>query len=128
MPNPVHDSTPDPDMPKAGGVTDAELLQAKSSASILYLISTLERFETLTFDQIREIGFEIGLLAEHGVDFTTADKRYNLRMIPGEKFTGLELMCLFYSSFQKFAPELDLKIDLKNEYDVAAKLHKAGKP
>jgi hypothetical protein len=104
------------------GVSDEELLRSKSVASILYLLDTLKRFQSLSLDKIREIGFEIGLLANHGVEFDDAKKRYNLRTLPGEKFTGLQLMCLMYAAFKAFEPTLDIGIDLENEYGVAKKL------
>lgn len=79
------------------GVTNPQLLEAKSPASVIYILSTLKRFESMTTEEIKEIGFEIALLGSQGLDYSNANKRYNLRTIPGEKFTGLQLMCLIFS-------------------------------
>ncbi len=104
-------------------VTNEELLKAKSSASIFYLLGTIKRYDSLPIDKVRDIGFEIALLGTQGLDFTTSDKRYNLHALPGEKFTGLQLMCLMYAAFKKFAPEQDVGIDLDGEYRAALKLY-----
>jgi hypothetical protein len=109
------------------GISDEELLRSKSTASVLYLLDTLDRFRSLPIDTIREIAFEIGLLAQHGIDFESSKQRYNLRSLPAERFSALQLMAMMYAGFKAFEPTLDIGIDLKNEYDLASKLHEGSK-
>jgi hypothetical protein len=109
------------------GISDEELLRSKSTASVLYFLDTLDRFKSLTPDKIREISFEIGLLAQHGVEYDSAKQRYNLRSLPNERFTALQLMAMMFAGFRLIEPALDIGVDLQDEYNVALKLHEGSK-
>jgi hypothetical protein len=41
-----------------------------------------------------------------------------IKMFLGE-FTGLSLVCHQYVAFKRFAPEMDIGIDLSREYEAA---------
>jgi len=43
-------------------------------ASVKYLLGTLERFEKLSIDDFRKIGFEIGVLGREGVDYASPNR------------------------------------------------------
>jgi tetratricopeptide (TPR) repeat protein len=94
------------------GSSNDALLRAKHPAAVWYLLSALERFDKLTTEQIREIAFEIGALGQNGLDYASPDEKYVLKTLPGERFSGLQLMCIMYAGFKRFAPEVDGGIDL----------------
>jgi hypothetical protein len=83
----------------------------------------LERFENMNADEVKKIGFEIAVLGREGLDYASADKKYQLRSIPGESFSGLQLMCLMYVAFQKIDPALNTGIELKAAYEQALTLY-----
>jgi len=109
------------------GVTNPQLLKAKQPATVMYCLGALQRFENMSVEQIFKIGSEIGLLGTNGIDYTSPDPRHTLKSIPGERFTGLQLLCLMYVAFQIKDPSLDLGLDFGEAYEVALKLHKGKK-
>lgn len=109
------------------GVINEPLLEAKAPAAVFYLVAALKRFESMSLDEIQKIGFEIALLGAEGIDYTNANKRYNLRNLPAEQFTGLQLMTLMYVAWQKFAPVKDIGINFYEEYKTALQLYESGK-
>ena len=114
MPDPgTHEIT----VPSApSGTTNPELLREKLPAAVWYLLGALQRYERLTAEGVRAIAFEIGLLGQSGLDYADAEKKYTLKSIPGEKFSGLHLMCLMYAGFKRIAPEADQGMDLEDAY------------
>jgi hypothetical protein len=64
------------------------------------------------------------LLGTAGIDYTKADRRYSLKSIPAEQFSGLQLLCLMYVGFKKIDPTLDTRLDFKDAYEMALKLFK----
>lgn len=104
--------------------TNPELLKKKHPAAVWFLLDTLKRFENMREDEIREISFEIGMLGTSGLDYASPDEKYTLRSLPGEKFNGLQLMCLMYAGFKRIAPEQDLGMDLEGPYKTALQLFK----
>ena len=77
-------------------------------------------------DQIREIALEIGMLGRDGLDYVSPDQKYTLKSLPGEKFSGLNLMCLMFAGFKRIAPEHDLQMDLHEPFLVALEIFQAG--
>jgi hypothetical protein len=76
------------------GSTNPDLLKQKHPAAVWFLLDALKRYENLSDERVREISFEIGLLGRKGLDYASADKKYTLKSLPGETFSGLQLMCL----------------------------------
>jgi len=104
--------------------TNPELLKKKHPAAVWYLLDALKRFENMPEDDIRKISFEIGMLGRTGLDYSSSEEKYTLRSLPGEKFSGLQLMCLMYAGFKRIAPEQDLGMDLEGPYKTALQLYK----
>ena len=77
-------------------------------------------------EQVREIALEIGLVGSNGLDYASPDQKYTLKSLPGEKFSGLNLMCLMYAGFKRIAPEHDLKMDLHEPFLVALDMFQSG--
>ncbi|GAH06635.1 unnamed protein product [marine sediment metagenome] len=81
----------------------------------------------MTEEEIKALSFEIGMLGSSGLDYTSPDKKHTLRNCPGEKFSGLQLMCLMYAGFSRFAPEQNLSMDLEEPFRTALQLYDAKK-
>ena len=52
------------------------------------------------------------MLGQDGLDYASPDEKYVLKSLPGERFSGLQLMCLMFAGFKRFAPEVDGGLDL----------------
>lgn len=105
------------------GVTNPELLRHKHPATVWYLLEALARFEGMTEEQVRAMSFEIAMLGKSGLDFASSEQKYTLQCCPGESFTGLQLMCYMYAGFSRFAPELDVGMDLREPLETARQLY-----
>ena len=92
---------------------------------MFYLLGALERFEPMADGEVREIAFEIALLGSTGLDFASPEQKYSLRSIAGEKFTGLQLMCLMYAGFKRIAPDQETGMDLQQAYEAALTLFRS---
>ncbi len=53
-------------------------------------------------------------------------QKYRLVAVPGETFSGLQLMCLMYVGFKDIQPTVDVGMDLREPYEMALKLHREG--
>jgi len=95
-------------------------------AATLHMVSALERFEGMSQETITQIAGEIAVLGITGIDYASPAAQYTLRFLPGEAFTGLQLLCLQYVGFQIAFPETDTQIPLVEAYTAAVKLF-AGK-
>ena len=109
------------------GTTNPELLKKKHPATVWYLLDALERFDSMTEEGIKELSFEIGMLGSSGLDYASPDQKYTLRNCPGEKFSGLQLICLMYVGFKQFAPEQDVGMDLEKPFRAALQLYEMKK-
>ena len=91
-----------------------------------FLLDALKRYDKMSADSVREVALEIGLLGRNGLDYASPDQKYTLKSLPGEKFSGLNLMCLMYAGFKRIAPEHDLQMDLHDSFLVALDMFQAG--
>jgi len=89
--------------------------------AVMYCLGALEKFESMTLDQVQKIGFEIAMLGTRGIDVNNPDSRYTLKTLPGQ-FSGLHLLSIEYVAFKKFAPAQDIGFDLAAEYKMALTL------
>jgi hypothetical protein len=105
------------------GVTDERLLRLAHPAAVWHLLSALERYDKLPAAQVREITFEVARAGQSGIDYTSPDKKYTLRSLPGEAFTGLELMCLLHAGLKRLAPDTATGMDLDEPFLKALELH-----
>lgn len=108
--------------PLKQGTTNPALLKQKQPAAVFYFIDAFKRFDTMTPEQVRDVAFEIALLGKNGLDYASPDAQYELRTLPGRKFSGLHLMCLMYAGFKRTAPEQELGMDLNDPYLTALSL------
>jgi hypothetical protein len=49
-----------------------------------------------------------------------------LQSLAGERFSGLELMCLMHAGFKRINPALDPKTNLDDAYAKALAMHQEG--
>ena len=107
------------------GTTNPELLRSMDMASTMYIVAAMERFEKLPKEQVQHIAFEIGMLGMSGLDYASPEKKYQLNALPGEKFSGLELMALMHTGFRQVVPEQDPGMGLDDAYEMAQSLYSA---
>jgi hypothetical protein len=110
---------------EGGGVTDEGLLKTKEPAAIMYCLSALNSFEDMSQEEVRYVVAEIALLGRSGLDYASAEKKYTLQTLPGEPFSGLQLMCLMYVGLKDLDPTVDTGMDLEEPYQAALLLHNA---
>jgi hypothetical protein len=91
----------------------------------MYCLDTLKRFENMPLEKIKEIAFEVGLLGTEGIDYTKPDRRYSLKSLPGEHFTGLQMLVFMYVGFKKIDPTVNTGLDFEDAYQTALKLLEA---
>ena len=111
--------------PEKEGTTNPELPRHKHPAAVWHLLSALQRYGPMDVEQVRAIAFEIGMLGRSGLDYASPDKKYTLRTLPGETFSGLQLMCLMHAGFKRIAPEQDTGMDLDGPFLQALALFNA---
>ena len=88
----------------------------------MYCLSAIEKFEKMSEEDVKRIGFEIAMKGRGGLDTNDPTPKYQLESLPGD-FSGLNLVCYMYVAFQSIAPETDIGFDLSKEYAAAKSLH-----
>jgi tetratricopeptide (TPR) repeat protein len=99
---------------------------AGQMAATMYIVDALQYFEDKSIDEIRKVGFEIGMLGRSGIDTDNPDKKYSLNAIPGKTFSGRHLLAYMYTAFKEFEPDMDTGIDFEEEYEQANELYEKG--
>lgn len=77
-------------------------------------------------ERIQEIAFEVGMLGTAGIDYSKPDRRYSLKSLPGEQFTGLQLLVFMFVGFKKIDPALNSGLDFDEAYRMAMTLMEGG--
>ncbi len=116
------DQQPAADEPGREGTSNPELLRAKHPAAVWFLLDALKRYARLPDAAVRQIALEAALLGREGLDYASPDKNYTLRALPGETFSGLELMCLMHAGFKRLAPGEDTGMNLDEPFLTALEL------
>jgi hypothetical protein len=111
--------------PAKEGTTNPELLREKYPAAVWFLLDALKRYSSMDVEEVRAIAFEIGMLGRSGLDYSDPEKKYTLRTLAGESFSGLHLMCLMHAGFKRIAPEQDTGMDLEEPFLQALELFNA---
>ena len=84
-------------------------------------------FNGLPPEKIKEIGFEIGLQGQQGIDHANMEQRYYLKSIPDKEFTGLQILSYMYVAFHFIDPALDTGLNFMKEFEAAQGLFESGK-
>ena len=85
----------------------------------MYMLDALERFDTLPKSKVKQIAFEIAVLGMSGLDYASSERKYRLNALPGEEFSGLQLMCLMHAGLRQVDPSLSTGMDLEGPYQAA---------
>jgi hypothetical protein len=113
-------------LPQKEGTSNPELLREKATPAVYYCLDALKRYAKVPVEKVREISFEIGMVGRNGLDYASLDKKYTLKSLPDEQFSGLHLMCLMYAGFKRIAPEHDLHMDLSEPFLTALEMFENG--
>lgn len=93
--------------------------------AVMYILGAIGKFDSMDRLKVQEIGFEIAMMGQRGIDVNDSAQKYALRTLPG-KYSGLHLMSLMYAAFQVLDPAQDIGFDLSAEYAMAKTLHLGG--
>lgn len=110
-----------------GGPTNPQLLTnpALQMAATMYMVDAMKRFAKLSDAQVYQIVGEIALVGYTGLDYASNEPKYTLRFLPGESFSGLQMMCLMFVGFKRVHPGVDSSIPLDDAYQRAVNLYNA---
>jgi len=112
-------------LPGITGPTNVELLEQRQPAVVMYLLGALQRFEDMEHDDILQVTAEIALMGRFGLDYSSTDSQYTLRSLPGEQFSGLQLMCLMYVGMKRVHPSADSGIPFDDAYAMALSMYQS---
>jgi len=99
----------------------------KSPAAVFYFLEIWKRLDDMDAKAVERIGAEAALAGQDGLDYASPDKKYRVPAYSEELLSGLEVMCIMFAAFQRFALQHDLAIDLNDAYQKALALHEARK-
>ena len=116
------DQRPSADEPVREGTSNPELLRAKHPAAVWFLLDVLKRYARLPDEDVRTIALEVALAGREGLDYASPEKKYRVRALPGETFSGLEMMCLMHAGFKRLAPGEDTGMNLDEPFLTALEL------
>lgn len=105
--------------PVLEGTTNPDLLRAKHPAAVWFLLDALQRYSQISTEEVRKITFEVAMIGREGLDYANPDKKYKLRSVPDETFSGLQMMCLMHAGLKRIAPEQDTGMDLHEPFLTA---------
>lgn len=106
------------------GTTNPELLKSREMATVMYLLDALKRFSAMETSEVAQVGMEIGLLGQNGIDYASPDEQYSVSAFPSESFSGLHMLALMYVAFKQIDPSTDTGLDFEDAYRMALTLYK----
>lgn len=107
------------------GLSDVSKLKQKSAAAVQLLARAMDRFEKLGPYKTKALVAEAAMAGQSGVNFSDPEPTHSLASLPGEKLSGLELMCILYAGLKKFSPDMpdsEIGMDLAEEYRTALEM------
>ena len=94
--------------------------------AVFYMIEAIKRFRLMTPALVGQITLEIAVLGRSGLDTNDADKRYVIKLIPDETFSGLNLLAMMHVGVRQFNKEADTGTSLDEEYKTAVAMTAAN--
>jgi tetratricopeptide (TPR) repeat protein len=88
--------------------------------AMFYCMEALRLFKDKPLDEIGQISFEIAMKG-CALDINDPSKTHAVSSLSG-RFTGLQLVSYMYVGYRKVAPEMDVGLDLSEEYQMALRL------
>jgi tetratricopeptide (TPR) repeat protein len=86
---------------------------------VFYMIDAIKRFKDVNASLVGQITMEIAMLGRSGLDTNDPDKRYQVKLLPGENFSGLELVSMMHVGVRQFDKTADTHTGLDLEYKTA---------
>ena len=86
---------------------------------VFYMIDAIKRFKDVNASAIGQITMELAMLGRSGLDTNNPDKRYQIKLLPGENFSGLELISIMHVGIRQFDKTADTATGLDREYETA---------
>jgi len=86
---------------------------------VFYMIDAIKRFKDVNASLVGQITMEIAMLGRSGLDTNNPDKRYQVNLLPGEDFSGLELLSIMHVGVRQFDKTADTAAGLDREYETA---------
>jgi hypothetical protein len=114
------------DRSDVSGVNEFLSQPAVRMACTFHMLGALQRFAKMERSRIYQIAAEIAVLGMDGIKYADPDMKYRLRLLPGEEFTGLQLLCIEYVGFKQTEPGLDLDLPFDGPYLMALDLLEKG--
>lgn len=94
--------------------------------AVFYMIEAIKRFRQMTPALVGQITLEIAVLGRSGLDTNDADKRYEIKLIPDETFSGLNLLAMMHVGVRQFNKDADTGSGLDEEYKTAVAMTTAN--
>jgi len=86
---------------------------------VFYMIDAIKRLRAMDPSQAKQVTLEIAVLGRGGIDTNDPEKEYTLTLLPGETFTGLNLISLMHVGIRSFNQTADTGTGLEAEYEAA---------
>ncbi len=94
--------------------------------AVFYMVEAIKRFRLLTPELVGQITLEIAVLGRSGLDTNDADKRYEIKLIPDETFSGLNLLAMMHVGVRQFNKDAETGSGLDEEYKTAVAMTAAN--
>ena len=94
--------------------------------AVLYMVEAIKRFRQMTPALVGQITLEIAVLGRSGLNTNDADKRYEIKLIPDETFSGLNLVAMMHVGVRQFNKDADTGSGLDEEYKAAVAMTTAN--
>ena len=94
--------------------------------AVFYMVEAIKRFRRMTPAVVGQITLEIAVLGRSGLDTNDADKRYEIKLLPDETFSGLNLLAMMHVGVRQFNKVADTGIALEEEYKTAVAMTAAN--
>jgi tetratricopeptide (TPR) repeat protein len=85
---------------------------------MMYIAGALDTFATVGPVKTQQIGLEIAMKGQNGLDIHDPEQKYTLKSLPGN-FSGMHLVSIMYAAIKEMDPNMDAGIDLEAEYEAA---------
>ncbi len=91
-----------------------------------YCLGAIKYFENLSKEEVKNIGFEIGLVGQKGFDMDNPNSRYYFKTLDKE-LSGLQAVSYMFVSWKRINATMDIGMDFQEEYLQAKRLFELEK-
>ena len=94
--------------------------------AVFYMVEAIKRFRLMAPALVGQITLEIAVLGRTGLDTNDADRRYEIKLLPDETFSGLNLLAMMHVGVRQFNNDADTGTSLDEEYKAAVAMTAAN--